>query len=142
MCVNAYSDCVSRAPLYTNGLVLHYRVNRCVYCSVSKGQFHVRYSLHGPYLYIYIVMGLKFKARFTLSRLLPVEARCGIRGESVDIGVKNAWSGKFIGVASTYKRCYNDNLMIFVTEDNRCYQVLVITPDVVSIQARLWADKW
>ena len=55
---------------------------------------------------------------------------------------KNAWSGKFIGVASTYKRCYNDNLTIFVTEDTRCYQVLVTRPDVVSIQARLWADKW
>ena len=55
---------------------------------------------------------------------------------------KNAWSGKFIRVASTYKRCYNDNLTIFVTEDTRCYQVLVIRPDVVSIQARLWADKW
>ena len=55
---------------------------------------------------------------------------------------KNAWSGKFIGEASTYKRCYNDNLTIFVTEDTRCYQVLVIRPDVVSIQARLWADKW
>ena len=53
---------------------------------------------------------------------------------------KNAWSGKFIGVASTYRRCYNDNLTIFVTEDTRCYQVLVIRPDVVSIQARLWAD--
>ena len=55
---------------------------------------------------------------------------------------KNAWSGKFIGLASTYKRCYKYNSTIFVTEDTRCYQVLVIRPDVVSIQARLWADKW
>ena len=28
------------------------------------------------------------KARFTLSRLQPVDARFGIRGESVDIGLK------------------------------------------------------
>ena len=54
---------------------------------------------------------------------------------------KNAWSDKFIGVASTYKQCYNENLTIFVTEDTRCYQVLVIRPDVFSIQARLWADE-
>ena len=33
-------------------------------------------------------------------------------------------------------------LTIFVTEDTRCYNVLIIRPDVVSTQARLWADKW